>query len=158
MMTTLGQKEYAGAWLVADGAPQWWQEGSEPSTSMLLGQVSFNTREQPLERPSFSCRGNLSVLYEGNLYNQEELSSYIKSNHELAVECAAEIVAHMLEEKYRGDLAAALKLIAPKLDGAYCLVVSDGQQLIIMRDSAGLRPLFYAENGGLMAFAAKKKA
>jgi len=158
MMTTLGQNEYAGAWLVADGAPQWWQEGSEPSTGMLLGQVSCNTREQPLERPSFSCRGNLSVLYEGNLYNREELSSYIKSNHELAVACAAEIVAHMLEENYRGDLATALKLIAPELDGAYCLAVSDGQQVIIMRDSAGLRPLFYAENGELRAFASMKKA
>jgi len=158
MMTTLGQKEYAGAWLVADGAPQWWQEGSEPSTGMLLGQVSLNTREQPLERPSFSCRGNLSVLYEGNLYNREELSAYIQSNHELAVDCAAEIVAHMLEENYRSDLATALKLVAPELDGAYCLAASDGQQVIIMRDSAGLRPLFYAENGELRAFASMKKA
>ena len=55
MMTTLGQKEYAGAWLVVDGAPQWWQEGSGPSTGMLLGQASFNTREQPLERPALAA-------------------------------------------------------------------------------------------------------
>ncbi|MEA3253521.1 MAG: asparagine synthetase B, partial [Chloroflexota bacterium] len=48
--------------------------------------------------------------------------------------------------------------IAPELDGAYCLAASDGQQLIIMRDSAGLRPLFYAENGELRAFASMKKA
>jgi asparagine synthase (glutamine-hydrolysing) len=100
----------------------------------------------------------LSVLYEGNLYNREELSTYIQSNHELAVECAAEIVAHLLEENYRGDLATALKLVAPELDGAHCLAVSDGQQVIIMRDSAGLRPLFYAENGELRAFASMKKA
>jgi len=158
MMSTLGQKEYAGAWLVAEGKPQWWQEGSEPSTDILLGQISFATREQPIERPSFSCRGNLSVLYEGNLYNREELSACIQSNHELAVECAAEIVAHMLEDNYRGDLAAALKLVAPELDGAYCLAASDGQQVVIMRDSAGLRPLFYAENGELRAFASMKKA
>jgi asparagine synthase (glutamine-hydrolysing) len=158
MMSVLGQKENNGAWLVANGAPQWWQEGSEPSTGMLLGQTSFNTREQPVERPSFSCRGNLNVLYEGNLYNREELSSYIQSNHELAVECAAEIVAHMLEENYRGDLAAALKLVVPELDGAYCLAASDGQQVIIMRDSAGLRPLFYAEDSEFMAFASLKTA
>jgi len=158
MMTTLGQKEYAGAWLVADGAPQWWQEGSEPSTGMLLGQISFNTREQPLERPSFSCRGNLSVLYEGNLYNREELSAYIQSNHELAVDCAAEIVAHMLEENYRGDLATALKLVAPELDGAYCLVASDGKKVMIMKDMAGLRPVFYAQTDELIAFASTKRA
>jgi asparagine synthase (glutamine-hydrolysing) len=158
MMSTLGQKEYAGAWLVANGAPQWWQEGSEPSTGMLLGQASFTTREQPIERPSFSCRGNLGVLYEGNLYNRQELSTYIQSNHELAVECAAEIVAHLLEENYRGDLATALKLVALELDGAYCLVASDGQQVIIMRDYAGLRPVFYAEDGDLIAFASRKTA
>ncbi len=158
MIGALGQTEYDGDWLVVDGVTQRWVKDSEPSTGMLLGQTSFAIREQPLERPSFSSRGNLSVLYEGNLYNGEELSHYIRSNHHPVVACAAEIVAHMLEENYSGDLAAALKLAAPELDGAYCLVASDGQQVLIMRDTAGLRPLFYAENGELRAFASMKKA
>jgi asparagine synthase (glutamine-hydrolysing) len=158
MMGILSLNEYTGAWLVSDGTSRWWKDSTEPRTGMLLGQLSLNTREQPMVRPSFSGNGNLSVLYEGNLYNREELSTYIRSNHELAVECATEIVAHMLEENYRGDLTAALKLVAPELDGAYCLAASDGQQVIIMRDSAGLRPLFYAEDSEFMAFASLKTA
>lgn len=156
MMTVLVHKDYAEAWLVSNGKPQWWQEGAEPSTSMLLGQVSFATREQPTEHPSFICQGNLDILYEGNLYNGEELSAYFQSNHELAVECASEIAAHLVEEHYRGDLATALKMVAQELDGAYCLAASDRQQVVIMRDPAGLRPVFYAEDGELMAFASRK--
>lgn len=158
MMAILSQKAYDEAWLVSNGMPQWWPEGAEPRTSVLLGQVSFATREQPVAQPNLSCNGNLAVLYEGNLYNEKELGSYLRPNHELTVGCAAEIAAHLLEESYQGDLATALKQVAQMLDGAYCLVASDGQQLIIMRDSAGLRPAFYAENDELIAFASRKTA
>lgn len=158
MMSVLSLNENAGAWLLSDGTSRWWQEGAEPSMSMLFGQVPFATREQPTARLSFSCNGSLAVLYEGNLYNGEELSTYLRSNHELAVDCAAEIAAHLLEENYRDDLASALKMVAQVLDGAYCLAASDGQQVIIMRDPAGLRPLFYAEDSDFMAFASRKIA
>jgi len=144
MMSILSQNEYAGAWLGSDG--------------VLLGQVSFATREQPVAQPSLSCSGNLSVLYEGNLYNSQELRSNLTSNHKLSSGSAAEVVAHVLGEKYRGNLGMALKQVAQMLDGAYCLAASNGQQLITMRDSVGLRPAFYAENAELMAFASRKTA
>ena len=132
MMTVLSQKKSGSTWLVSNGRSRRWQEGNEPLRlrGQVLGQVSFTTREQPVEQPFFGCSSNLAVLYEGNLYNEKELSSYLRPNHELTVECAAEIAAHLLEESYRGDLTAALKQVVQMLDGAYCLVASDGQQVM----------------------------
>jgi len=98
------------------------------------------------------------VLYEGNLYNSQELRSHLTLNHKLSAGSTAEIVAHLLEERYRGDLAMALKQVAWMLDGAYCLAASDGNQVILMRDPAGLVPAFYAENSQVMAFASRKTA
>jgi len=46
----------------------------------------------------------------------------------------------------------------PILDGDYLLAASDGTQTIILRDTAGLRPAFYAEKDELIAFASVKKA
>jgi len=158
MMRSLGKKEHAGAWLIANGIPKQWQEGSETKTNMLIGQISFAAREQPLEHPHVECRNNLSVVYEGNLYNQEELRANIRLNHRLAVDCAAEIVAHLIEDNFKNDLTTALRLVATELDGAYCLVACDRHKVVIMRDYTGLRPLFYAENDDLIAFASRKTA
>lgn len=159
MMSTLHHKGSAEAWLVSSGMVQKWDEGRKPlATGQVLGQVSIATRKQPVERPSFGCSGNLAVLYEGNLYNSQKLRSHLSLGHELSAGTAAEIAAHLLEERYGDDLGMALKQVAPMLDGAYCLAASDGNQVILMRGPAGLRPAFYAENGGVMAFASKKTA
>jgi len=163
MMSTLYHISSAEAWLVSNGIARRWDiyTGSltrSATDGQALGQVSFATREQPVERPSFDCNGNLAVLYEGNLYNSQELRSHLTINHKLSTGSAAEIAAHLLEERYRGDLAMALKQMAWILDGAYCLAASDGNQVILMRDPAGLRPAFYAENSQVMAFASRKTA
>ena len=163
MMSTLYHVSSAEAWLVFNRTPRRWDRDTESLTrsataAQALGQVSFATKEQPVERPSFDCSEKLAVLYEGNLHNSQELRSHLTMNHKLSTGSAAEITAHLLEERYRGDLGVSLKQVAQILDGAYCLAVSDASQVILMRDPAGLRPAFYAENGQVMAFASRKTA
>jgi len=163
MMGTLYRKGSAEAWLVSNGILRRWDESTELLTQsatagQALGQVSFATREQPIERPSFGSNGNLTVVYEGNLYNSQELRSNLALDHRLSTGSAAEIAAHLLEEKYQGDLGMALKQVAPMLDGAYCLAANDGKKVVVMRDCAGLRPVFYAENSEVTAFASRKTA
>jgi asparagine synthase (glutamine-hydrolysing) len=128
-------------------------------TNRALGQVSFATRKKALEQPQVDCQGRLSLLFEGNLYNLDGLRSNLPSNHQLSNGSAADVVVHMVEEKYRGyNLGAALIRVMKALDGAYCLAVSDGKETIVARDPAGLRPIFYAENNEIMAFASRKTA
>jgi len=163
MMDILYHMSPAEAWLVSNGIARRWDIHTRSLTrsakaTQALGQVSFATREQPVERPSFDCTGELVLLYEGSLYNSRELRSTLGPGHKLSTGSAAEIAAHLLEETYQGDLTMALKQVVRILDGAYCLVASDGSQVVLMRDPAGLRPAFYAENGQVIAFASRKRA
>ena len=158
MISTLYGNGSAEAWLVSGGVSHRWKRDAQSIAGQALGQVSFATREQTLERPVFNQGGDLSVLYEGNLYNGEEIKLNLASGQKLASGSAAEVVAHLLEERYQGDLVDALRQVSLMLDGEYCLAASDGKQVVLMRDFAGLRPVFYAENNGSVAFASRKKA
>jgi asparagine synthase (glutamine-hydrolysing) len=158
MMSTLGSNMSDEAWLVSEGVSRRWQRNAQAIRRQALGQVSFATRGQDSGRPGFNHAGNLSVLYEGNLYNSDNLRLNLASQQNPASGSTAEIVAYLLAERYQGDLVAALKQVSPMLDGEYCLVASAGKQVVLMRDSAGLRPVFYAENNGVVAFASRKKA
>jgi asparagine synthase (glutamine-hydrolysing) len=158
LMSTLVCNSSDEAWLVSEGVSHRWPRDAQAIRRQALGQVSFATREQVPVRPGFNHAGNLSVLYEGNLYNSENLKLSFASKQKLARGDAAEIVAHLLGERYQGDLVAALREVSPMLDGEFCLAASDGKQVVLMRDFAGLRPAFYAENNKLFAFASRKMA
>jgi len=157
MMTTLSNSS-AKAWLVSMGVSHSWQRDAQAIRRQALGQVSFATREQGSERPGFNHSGNLSVLYEGNLYNSENLRLSLASKQKPASGSTAEIVAYLLAERYQGNLVDTLKQVSPMLDGEFCLAASDEKQVVLMRDFAGLRPAFYAENNKLFAFASRKTA
>ena len=158
MMSTLYSNNSAEAWVVSGGVSHKWQRDTKAIGSQALGQVSFATRGQEVERPSFNGGGNLSVLYEGDLYNSDELLLSLASGQKPTSGSAAEIVAHLLGERYQGDLFTALRQVLPMLDGEYCLAASDGKQVVLIRDFAGLRPAFYAENDWGVAFASRKTA
>jgi len=158
MMTTLNSNMSDGSWLVSAGVSHRWQRDAQAIRRQALGQVSFATREQGSERPGFNHSVNLSVLYEGNLYNSENLRLSLASKQKPASGSTAEIVAYLLAERYQGNLVDALKQVSPMLDGEFCLAASDEKQVVLMRDFAGLRPAFYAENNELFAFASRKTA
>ena len=158
MMSTLCSNSSADAWLVSEGVSSRWQRDVRAIRRQALAQVSFATREQGPARPGFDHGGNLSVLYEGNLYNSESLRLGLASKQQPTSESTAEIVAHLLGQKYKNGLVAALKQVSPMLHGEFCLAASNGKQVVIMRDFAGLRPVFYAENNRLFAFASRKTA
>jgi asparagine synthase (glutamine-hydrolysing) len=158
MLGTLGSNSSAEAWLVSNGVSNRWLRDVQSIKEQALGQVSFAIREQDTPRPGFDHNGNLSVLYEGNLYNSDNLRLGLASKQKPASGSTAEIVAYLLAERYQGNLADALKQVSPMLDGEFCLAASDGKQVVLMRDFAGLRPAFYAENDKLFGFASRKTA
>ena len=158
MMRVLNHRSAAQAWLVTGDMAKEWHKVNEPVKGHVLGQISFDIREQPVERPSFDCTGNLTVMFEGELYNSQGLKTKLDPGHKLSNGSAAEIIVHMLEEAYEDNLFKALKKIVRLLDGPYCLAASNGAEVVLVRDPAGLRPAFYAENADLQAFASKKTA
>jgi asparagine synthase (glutamine-hydrolysing) len=158
MMDTLGGNSSSEAWLVSEGEAHKWPGQIQVITKQALGQVSFATREQGSVMPGFDHNSNLSVIYEGNLYNSENLRLSLTSTQKPAGGNAAEVVASLLAERYQGNLVKALEQVSPMLDGEFCLAASDGKQLVLTRDFAGLRPAFYAKNNKFSAFASRKAA
>ncbi|MDR1453551.1 MAG: amidophosphoribosyltransferase [Candidatus Margulisbacteria bacterium] len=92
------------------------------------------------------------LAHNGNLVNTAELRAELESGGaELQMSSDSEIIGCLLAKNYKGDAAAALAAIAPKLQGAFSLVVLTKDQLVGMRDPYGIRPLCFgalANDGG----------
>lgn len=144
MMNKLERSRYDKSWTISNRSLKAWNSDIESTYGQVLGKISFVTKESP-EAPAFDCSRSLAVLYEGNLYNMRELMADLVTKHNIRLGSASEVVAHLLEERYQGDLSLAVKQIVPVLDGAYFLAASDGTQTVTIRDAAGLRPAFYAK-------------
>lgn len=155
-VNNLAFSAYDKKWLITDSILL--SPGSKVSTlrSEIFGKISFSKKDMP-DAPAFDCGHNLMVIFEGNLYNIRSLQSDLEADHTLITGNASEVVAHLLEDEYKGDLKKATKQIISRLDGAYLLVANDGKQTVFLRDPNGLRPAFYAESEKLIAFASLKK-
>jgi asparagine synthase (glutamine-hydrolysing) len=126
------------------------------ANKIFLGQVSFATGEKEAEVPYFNSKIGLSLIYEGELYNYDELAEKVK--HHLNTKNASEAVLYLLQEHYQGDLKAILGQIAKDLDGAYALAASNGTDIVLLRDPVGMRPVYVAEDNYHLCFASEKKA
>lgn len=126
---------------------------------VALGHVRLaitggSTEYQPFQ----SDDKRLSLLHNGEIYNYRELADELDVELKSANSSDSEVVLHLLEEVYEGDLAQAMRQVLPKLDGVYALAVSDGKQTICARDRIGVRQLYFYESAGIVAFASEKKA
>ncbi len=74
--------------------------------------------------PHFDCQKNIYLAHNGIIENYQELKSdLIKNKHIFRSETDSEVIAHLLEEVYDGDITEALKMVLKKIKGAYGLVV-----------------------------------
>jgi asparagine synthase (glutamine-hydrolysing) len=153
---SLNKPKSSEFWLVSKGKIMRNQLPKTELGNHLLYQTFFNDGQQS-HSPGLDCNRNLAVLYDGFLYNTQSLLSLLSKSHVFRTMSPAEVIAHLIEEKYKGNLAATLKQVAPMIDGDYSLAITDGKSLILMRDSVGLRPAFFAYNHNLMAFSSRKK-
>ena len=74
--------------------------------------------------PLTGCEpGRLAIVLNGIIENYVELRHDLAvRGHELTSETDAEVVVHLLEEQYEGDLAQALARVYPQLEGHFSIV------------------------------------
>lgn len=109
-------------------------------------------------QPFVSCDKKLVLIHNGEIYNYEKLRTLLLYNHEIKTTSDSEIIVHLLEETYQGDLLDAVKKIVVLLDGMYALAVTDGKSVVLARDPIGKKPLYYLKNNDITYFASEKKA
>ena len=109
-------------------------------------------------QPFTSCDGKLVLIHNGEIYNYQKLRTMLLYSHEITTTSDSEVIVHLLEETYQGDLLDAVKKIIVLLDGMYALAVIDGKSIVVARDPIGKKPLYYIQNDDITYFASEKKA
>jgi len=130
---------------------------SESHIALGHSRLRIVGREKTTQ-PYISCDGKLALIHNGEIYNYQKLRTLLYKQHEIKTSSDSEVIVHLLEETYQGDLLEAMKKVIGLLDGMYSLAVTDGESVVVARDPIGKKPLYYIRNGNITYFASEKKA
>jgi glucosamine--fructose-6-phosphate aminotransferase (isomerizing) len=101
---------------------------AELEGTLGIGHTRWATHGAPTDRnahPHTDCTGAVAVVHNGTLENFTELRDGLEHRgHTLLSETDTEAVAHLIEERYDGDIAAAVRSVCGDLDGSFVLVVT----------------------------------
>src|SRR4051795_4895742 len=103
-------------------------EGRELAGTLAIGHTRWATHGPPTDRnahPHQDCAGKVAVVHNGTIENFEVLVRGLEDRgHQRASDTDTEAVAHLVEERYDGDLAATVRSICKDLQGSFVLVVA----------------------------------
>jgi glucosamine--fructose-6-phosphate aminotransferase (isomerizing) len=102
-------------------------EHRTPNAGIGLAHTRWATHGRPNDlnaHPHVDCTGEITVIHNGIIENFRELRDGLAARgHVLASETDTEALAHLVEEAYDGDLAAAVRQALARADGAYAIAV-----------------------------------
>ncbi|HUI42264.1 MAG TPA: asparagine synthase (glutamine-hydrolyzing) [Terriglobia bacterium] len=111
--------------------------------------IDLETGDQPL----YNETGDVALVFNGEIYNFRELRQGLEERgHRFRTHSDGEVIAHLYEEKGPGCLE--------DLNGMFAIALWDerGRRLLLARDRAGEKPLYYWQGGGTLAFASEIKS
>jgi len=103
-------------------------------------------------QPMSNEDGTVWVVFNGEIYNFEELRSQLCDRHVFRSRTDTEVIVHLYEE-FGMDCVAMLR-------GMFAIAIWDAREhrLILARDRVGKKPLYYAQGGNSLTFASELKA
>src|SRR5688500_14400231 len=100
--------------------------------TLAIGHTRWATHGPPTDRnahPHVDCTGRVAVVHNGTIENFEQLVAGLEQRgHERHSDTDTEVVAHLIEERYDGDLPAAVRSICRELEGSFVLVVAHADE------------------------------
>jgi asparagine synthase (glutamine-hydrolysing) len=105
------------------------------------------------DQPIFNEEGDVVVVLNGEIYNFRELRGELESRgHRFRTKSDTEVIVHLYEELGPGCVR--------RLHGMFGLAIWDRRRrrLLLARDRAGKKPLFYSARGGTLSFASELPA
>ncbi|WP_458405326.1 DUF7411 family protein [Methanobrevibacter sp.] len=102
---------------------------------------------------------NLVLVFDGVLYNFKTIRNLVnKVGVEAEIKSDAEALLYLIDFYNKGDLLKAIQMAIRLIDGDYSFAVWDGENLAVVRDLLGVKPLFYAQNDDVKGFASDKQS
>jgi asparagine synthase (glutamine-hydrolysing) len=114
-----------------------------------LSIIDLKTGDQPLTNEA----GDVALVFNGEIYNFRELSRTLEEKgHRFRSHSDGEVIAHLYEE-YGPDFTEAL-------NGMFAIALWDEERkrLVLARDRAGEKPLYYWRRNNSLVFASEIKS
>lgn len=105
------------------------------------------------DQPMPNEDGSVQLVFNGEIYNFAELRHELEQKgHRFRSRSDSEVIVHLYEEEGTGGVA--------KLDGMFALAIWDDRvkRLVLARDRAGKKPLFYSSTREGFVFASEMKS
>ncbi len=134
-----------------DGSGEWRSKNAR----LALGHRHLSITDlSPLSsQPMLSQDGRLAISYNGEIYNFVELREELEAQgHVFLSHSDTEVLLHLYDEIGEGMFT--------RLRGMYAFALWDDrkQALLVARDSLGIKPLYYADDGRTFRAASQVKA
>lgn len=109
-----------------------------------IGHTRWATHGEPSDinaHPHTDCEKKIAVVHNGIIENYSELKRRLEGRgHIFRSETDTEVIAHLIEEHYDGDLLAAVNATLPLLKGSYAVlaIAENTQRIVAARDASPL--------------------
>lgn len=92
-----------------------------------IGHTRWATHGVPNDinaHPHLDCKGKIAVVHNGIIENYLELKEELKKDgHKFVSETDTEVIAHLVEKFYSGDISEAVRKTIKRLHGSYAIAV-----------------------------------
>jgi len=109
-----------------------------------IGHTRWATCGQPSRlnaHPHCDCSGNIAVVHNGVINNFEKLKAMLsEKGHKFVAETDTEVISHLIEQYFKGDLLEAVESSLSMIEGSYTMIVlkSDEPRLVVARKDSPL--------------------
>ncbi len=117
-----------------------------------IGHTRWATHGNPTlvnAHPHTDCTGRIHLIHNGIIENYAPLKAgLMAAGHHFSSDTDTEVVAHLIEDKYDGDLSLAVRLALNAVSGTYALVVVAEDQPDVIVGARLNSPLVVGTSGG----------
>lgn len=110
-----------------------------------IAHTRWATHGQPNEcnaHPHVDCKGHIAVVHNGIIENATTLRSHLQGlGHKFVSETDTEVIAHLIEEAFDGNLEDAVRDALKKIEGTYGIAVvssEDSNKIVAARKGSPL--------------------
>ena len=120
------------------------QELNKLKGSIGIAHTRWATHGEPNEinaHPHFDCKGDISIVHNGIIENYQALKDLLeKEGHNIVSETDSEIIAHLIEKFYSGNIEDAVIKALNNVEGTFGLLIihRDEKKIIAARRGSPL--------------------